>query len=147
MVNSKPKVSTLFSVGIFLAIAYGVFIYSLINYLNSEIPSTITLVLIVATGPIAMVITLKTLLGVKFIEINKEKFSVNYPFRFKKIKFSGKEIASWKIDQIKTLGGLYEELIWKLKSGKQYSMSKQEHTEFDKARSYMIKKFKKLQES
>lgn len=147
MVNSKPKVSTLFSVGIFLVIAYGVFIYSLINYLNSEIPSTMTLILIIATGPIAIVITLKTLLGVKFIEINKEKFSVNYPFRFKKIKFSGKEIVSWKIDQIKTLGGLYEELIWKLKSGKQYSMSKQEHTEFDKARSYMAKKFKKLQES
>lgn len=147
MVNSKPKVSTLFSVGIFLAIAFGVFIYSLINFLNSEIPSTLTLILIIATGPIAMVITLKTLLGVKFIEINKEKFSVNYPFRFKKIKFSGKEIASWKIDQIKTLGGLYEELIWKLKSGKQYSISKQEHTEFDKARNYMTKKFKKLQES
>lgn len=147
MVNSKPKVSTLFSVGIFLAIAFGVFIYSLVNFLSSAIPSTMTLILIIATGPIALVITLKTLLGVKFIEINKEKFSVNYPFRFKKIKFSGKDIASWKIDQIKTLGGLYEELIWKLKSGKQYSMSKQEHTEFDKARNYMTKKFKKLQES
>jgi hypothetical protein len=147
MVNSKPKVGTLFSVGIFLAIAYSVFIYSLTTYLGAQIPNTLTIILLLTTGPIAVVITFKTLFGLKFMEINKEKFSVNYPFRFKKVKFSSKDLESWKIDEIKTFGGLYEELIWKTKTGKQYSISKQEHTDFDKAKSYMVKKFKKIQQA
>ena len=147
MINAKPKISTLFSVGVFLIIAYSVFIYSLVQYLNDPEPDMITMILIVTTGPIAIVITLKSLLGLKFMEISKEKFCLNYPFRFKKELFSGKDLAFWKIDKIKTFGGEYEELIWKTKSGKQYSISKQEQTEYDKARNYMIKKFKKLQKT
>ena len=147
MVKSKPKASTLFSVGVFLVIAYGVFFFSLHNYLFKNAVDTLNFILVVTSGPIAAVVTLKTLLGLKFIEISKEKFEVNHPVKFKKIKFTGKELEWWKIESIKTFGGGYEELIWKTKSGVECRMSRQEHTEYDKAKNYMLKKFKKLQKS
>ena len=144
MIQSKPKVSTLFSIGAFLVIAYSVFIYASLNILQSDTYSTWSLILIFTSGPIAIAVTLKTFWGVQLIEISKEKFTIKYPFRFSEKKFTGKEIDVWQIEQIKTFGGLYEELIWHTKSGKKYSISKQEHTEFDKALNYMNKKFKKL---
>ncbi len=147
MVKSKPKISTLFSIGVFLAIAYGVFGYSLVTYINTDSPSIVTMILIVATGPIALVVTLKTLLGIKHMEIAKEKFRIRYPFRFKQFSFTGKELEYWKVDKVKTYGGVYEELIWKTKSGQKMSISKQEHTDYDKALKYMSSKFKKLRQS
>ncbi|MFY0654466.1 MAG: hypothetical protein JXQ96_20685 [Cyclobacteriaceae bacterium] len=147
MLVSKPKVSTLFSVGIFLILAYGAFLYALFSFLESEEGNTVSIILILTTGPIALTVTLKTLIGIKIMSIAKEKFSLNYPFRFKKVKFTGKELESWNIDKIKTFGGVYEELVWQTKDGKKYSISRQEHSEFDKVKKYMTKKFKKLQQS
>lgn len=147
MVYSKPKVTTLFSVVVFLVLAYGVCVYSVMEFMSVKEPSTVTIILIFTTGPIALIITLKTLFGIKYLEISKEKFCLNYPFRFKKVKFSGRDISYWKVDKIKTFGGIYEELVWQTKSGQNCSISRQEHTEFDKARNYMVKKFKKLQRS
>ena len=147
MIHAKPKVSTLFSVGVFLILVFGLFAYSLSGFLESDKTSTLNTILVGSSGAIGLTIALKTLLGIKLMQIAKERFSLNYPFRFKKVKFTGKEIEYWKIDQIKTFGGMYEELLWKTKSGKEYSISKQEHTDFDKAKAYMLKKFKKIQKA
>jgi len=144
MIQSRPKVSTLFSIGVFLIIAYAVFIYAFLNISQNDSYNTWSLILTYTSGPIAIAITLKTFWGIKLIEISKEKFTIKYPFRFSVKKFTGKEIESWELDKIKTYGGAYEELIWYTKSGKKYSISKQEHTEYDKALNYMNKKFKRL---
>lgn len=144
MIQSKPKVSTLFSIGVFLIIAYSVFIYAFLEIIERGTYETWLLVLIFTSGPIAVAVTLKTFWGIKFIEISKEKFAIKYPFRFTEKKFIGKDIASWKYDKTKTYGGEYEELTWNTKDGKQYTISKQEHTEYDKTLNYMIKKYKRL---
>ncbi len=144
MIQSKPKVSTLFSIGVFLSIAYAVFIYAFLRIVESETYETWLLVLILTSGPIAVAVTLKTFWGIKTIEISKEKFTFKYPFRFTQKIFTGKDIASWKHDKTKTYGGEYEELIWTTNEGKEYSISKQEHTEYDKTLNYMNKKFKRL---
>lgn len=142
MIQARPKISTLFSISIFLIIAYAVFFYTLLGQNGSY--GIWSLIIIFSSGPIAIAVTLKTFWGVKLINITKEKFTIKYPFRFSERVFSGKDLDSWKLDKIKTYGGEYEELIWITKSGKKYSISKQEHTEYDKALNYTIKKFKRL---
>jgi hypothetical protein len=144
MIQSRPKVSTLFSIGVFLLIAYTVFFYSM--YSISTDYETWKLVLIFTSGPIAIAVSLKTLWGLKQIDITKERFSIKYPFRFSTYQFIGKDIESWELDKIKTYGGEYEELIWHTKAGKKYSISKQEHTDYDKTLNYMLKKFKRLKQ-
>lgn len=146
MIQVKPKVSTLFSIGVFLIISFGIFFYTIYSGSNSLAYSVIQLILVFTTGPIAVAVTLKTLWGLKLLEISKEKFIIKYPFRFTTYKFIGKDIEYWKLEKIKTYGGEYEELIWQLKNGKKYAMSKQEHTAYDKALNYMLKKFKKLKQ-
>lgn len=145
MIQSRPKISTLFSIGIFLLISYAVFIYVFLEILQSNTYNTWSFILMFTSGPIAIVVTLKTFLGIKLIKISKERFTFKYPFQFSRKKFVGKEIVSWELNKIKTYGGTYyEELIWHIKTGKKYAISKQEHTEFKKILNYMNKKFKKI---
>lgn len=145
MISAKPKANTLFSIGIFLSIAYGATIYFAIDISQSNDPEIFTYLLLYAIGSIAVAVTLKTLWGVKIVTINKEKFDVQYPFRFKKMKFSGKDLAYWSTESIKTYGGIYEEMILVTNEGKKISLSKQEHSDYDKTRQYMLKKFKRIQ--
>jgi len=144
MIVSKPKIGTLFSVGLFITLAFGVFIYSVIQ-VQSATNRTWWYVLIYTSGPIGLMVLLKILFSLKTIKISKEKFEVKFPFKFTKYTFGGKEIDHWYHTSIKTYGGLYEELTIKLTSGKQLALSKQENTEYDKTLNYLKKKFKKLE--
>lgn len=145
MIVSKPKTSTLFSISIFLSIAFGLFAYAMLNIRDAE-SKIAWYVLIYTSGPIGLVVLIKILTGIKIVSIGKEKFEFRMPFRFIKLNFSSSEIEKWSHSAIKTYGGQYEEVIWKLKSGKQIGLSKQENTEFDKVLKYMKKKLKKLEE-
>ncbi|MCV9386719.1 hypothetical protein [Reichenbachiella ulvae] len=102
-------------------------------------------ILVYTSGPIGLIVLIKILTGIKIVSIKKEKFEFNMPFRFKKTRFESRDIEKWSHTTIKTYGGQYEEVIWKLKSGQQLGLSKQENTEFDKVLRYMKKKLKKLQ--
>lgn len=144
MIVSKPKIGTLFSVGVFIAIAFGAFIYGLIEIQTAD-DRTWWYVLVYTSGPIGLLVLMKILFSLKTIKIGKEKFEVKFPFKFTKYSFSGKEIDHWFHTSIKTYGGLYEELTIKLSSGKQIALSKQENTEYDKTLNYLKKKFKKLE--
>lgn len=144
MIISKPKIGTLFSVGLFVVIAFGLFFFGLIR-INEATDRTWWYVLIYTSGPIGLTVMLKILFTLKTIKISKEKFEFRFPFKFKKITFTGKEIDHWFHTTIKTYGGLYEELTIALNSGKKLAVSKQENTEYDKTLNYMKKKFKKLQ--
>ncbi|UXP30729.1 hypothetical protein N6H18_10230 [Reichenbachiella agarivorans] len=144
MIVSKPKISTLFSVSVFITIALGLFVYGILNINDAE--SKIGWYLLIYTsGPIGIVVLLKILMGVKIMKIAKEKFELNMPFQFKRLKFESKELEKWSHSSIKTMGGKYEEITWRLKSGKEFGLSKQENTEFDKVLRYMKKKLKKIE--
>lgn len=144
MINAKPKPNTLVSIGIFLVIAYGVAIYTFIGMLDASDIGMMSYLLFYTSGPIAVVVTLKTAWGYKTVKISKERFNVKYPFRFKEVKFSGKELERWKVSSIKTLGGVYDEMELITKTGVKISLSRQEHSDYDKAYNYMIKKFKRI---
>lgn len=144
MIVSKPKISTLFSIVIFLTLAFGIFIYAFINVQQST-DRLWWYIMIYTTGPIGLLVLLKVLLGIQIITIKKGKFNVRIPFKFKNVNFEGKDLENWNHSSLKTYGGEYEELKLKLKTGKEFSLSKQENTEYDKVLNYMNKKFKKLQ--
>lgn len=144
MIVSKPKRSTLFSIGVFLLLTFSLFIYSVISVTETN-DKTWWYLIIYTSGPIGLIVLIRILTSIKIITIRKEKFEFKVPFKFQKIAFDGKELAEWNHTIIKTYGGLYEELNFKLQSGKELSLSKQENTEYDKALNYMKKKFKKLQ--
>lgn len=144
MIVSKPKIGTLFSVGLFIFIAFGIFIYCIVQ-IQSATERLWWFILIYTSGPIGLLVLLKILFSLKTIKVSKEKFEARFPFKFKKISFTGKDIDHWFHTSIKTYGGQYEELTIKLLSGKQLVMSKQENTEYDKTLNYLKKKFKKLE--
>ncbi|WP_420582938.1 hypothetical protein [Reichenbachiella sp.] len=144
MIVSKPKIGTLFSVGIFIFIAFGIFFYGVVQ-VQSTSDKLWWYILIYTSGPIGLLVLMKILFSLKTIKISKEKFEARFPFKFKKISFNGKEIDHWFHTSIKTYGGMYEELTIKLASGKQLILSKQENTEYDKTLNYLKKKFKKLE--
>lgn len=143
MIISKPKKSTLFSVTIFITIAFGAAIYGAINAIDAEI-KTWWYVLSYTSGPIGLIVLIKILTGLKTLSVSKEKFNLKIPFKFTNIKFNGKEIEKWSHTSVKTYGGQYEEVIWRLNTGKEFSISKQENTEFDRILTYMLKKYKKV---
>ncbi|MBU2912537.1 hypothetical protein [Reichenbachiella agariperforans] len=144
MIISKPKVTTLFSISIFLVLAFGALIYGLLNITESD-SKTGWYILIYTSGPIGVVVLLKVLTGLKYMRIGKEKFDLKMPFRFSRLRFDAKDIEKWSHSSIKTYGGQYEEVTWRLKSGKEFGLSKQENTDFDKVLRYMKKKLKKLE--
>jgi len=144
MIVSKPKISTLFSISIFLALAFGLFIYGLIQVHKSD-SRVLWMILIYTSGPIAMVVLIKVLTGLRFVRAGKDKIEIFYPFKFSTVRFDGQDLQAWKHQSIKTYGGLYEEITWQLKSGKHFSVSRQENSEYDKLLKYMKSKFKKFE--
>lgn len=144
MINARPKTSTLFSIIVFLIIVFGAFAYALMQFLSDTKGSMFILILMYSSGPIGIAVLLKTVWGIKIVKITKERFEIRYPFRLQKFRFTGKDIQSWHIETIKTFGGKYEEMTVNMNTNRKITLSKQEHTDYDKARKYMEKKFKKL---
>ena len=143
MIISKPKASALFSLIVFLIIVFSLFglAFYKIQFGQYHWGWMVTLY---SSGPIGIVVLIRTLTGIKIFEIGKGNFRIRHPFRLKNIAFKTDDIQSWEHDKIKTYGGMYEELRWTLKNGKRYSISKQENTEFDKVIRYMKSKHPKL---
>jgi len=145
MIVSKPKVRTIASVGLFVLAAF-----SLSGYGVHQVQQTNDrfwwFVLIYTTGPIGMVVLIKILTGIQYLKIGKEKFEFFAPFKFKKITFTGKQLSQWTSEKIKTYGGLYEEIVWRLANGKEFRISKQENTQFDEIHRYMKRKFKRIEQ-
>ncbi len=144
MIVAKPKINTVFSISVFLILAFGLFAFGLLQ-LRDPHSSSLWMILVYSSGPIGLVVLIRVLFGWKVIRIGKDKFEVHFPFKFSRKKLDGKEMVGWKKNTIKTFGGVYEEIVCKFKSGDSITLSRQEHTDFDKALKYMTKKYKKLQ--
>ena len=143
MILSKPKIRTLFSVGLFVLSAFSLFGYGVFQAQQTN-ERIWWFLLIYTSGPIGFVVLIKILTGIQYLKVGKEKFEFFSPFKFKKTTFTGKQLEQWTSEKIKTYGGMYEEIIWKFTDGKEFKISKQENTEFDQVVKYMTKKFKKI---
>ncbi|GJM28893.1 MAG: hypothetical protein DHS20C17_15280 [Cyclobacteriaceae bacterium] len=126
MIRSKPKEVTLFSLSLFLVLAYGASIWTWMRIPSSPVTWYI-LPLICFT--IAVVVSIKVLLSYRVLVVDNDHWQVTRLVG-SKIKFSGKEIEWWKEIEIKTMGGLYKQLQVFAGKGKNVKISLQEHTEY-----------------
>ncbi len=127
MIQSRPKGTTLFSLILFLIIAYGVGFWAWFSIPPSP---AIWLALPVFCLATALVITLKVLLGYRVISINGDQWQVVRLLRQDQ-KFRGKEIEWWREIEIKTAGGQYKQLQVHAGKGVDAKVSLQEHTGYE----------------
>ena len=128
MIRSKPKATTLFSLSLFLIIAYGVGIWTWFT-----IPSTPSWwkVLPVICLTVAVAITFKMLIGHRVLTIRGDRWQVKKLIK-RNLRFTDRDIEWWKEIEIKTAGGVYKQLHVHAGKGNNAKVSDQEHTEYQK---------------
>ncbi len=137
MIVSKPKFSTLFSLGIFLILGYGLAIWSTVNW-----PQDAAWYRYLITGflwLVALLVSLKVFGGYRVIKLNKDKWHICYLI-FRKSRFlKTTEIEWWRLTEVDTKGGNYQELHM-FGKGTHFKVSPQEHTSFPQILSYVQRK-------
>lgn len=128
MILSKPKRSTLFSLSLFLILAYGIGIWTALALPSSPAYWYLIPIICLIT---AVVITLKVLWGYQIIQINGAQWKIKYLIRADHAFYS-KNIEWWKETEIKTAGGPYRELHIHTLDSVNVKVSLQEHTEYEK---------------
>lgn len=141
MILSKPKRSTLFSLSIFLILAYGIGIWTALALPSSPAYWKLIPILCLVT---AVAVNLKVLWGYHTIQVKGEQWKVKNLIRADK-SFTSSEIEWWKETEIKTAGGPFRELHIHTKNGVDLKISLQEHTEYQKIIKQVRRKYPKKQ--
>ena len=136
----KPKISTLFSLGIFIVLCLGVSGYTLFTMLDREYVAWYQYLLVIVPGPLALGLMTKTVLGYKKVQVGQERIIVTYPARFTKKIYPLKEVEHWTEHEIKTAGSKFKELNVRFKNGKKLALSLQEHDRYIDVIKYLKKK-------
>ncbi len=136
---SKPKGSTLVSLGIFLVIAYGLGVWSAVSIPKTGEVNMFKFVLTVFLFFVAVVVTSRILWTYRSLRLSKHQWQVHYLLR-PDVKFKTEDIEWWQITNIKTRGGLYQELQVRTDTNDGIKISPQEHTGFDPIFDYLKKK-------
>ncbi|MBL6447309.1 hypothetical protein JMN32_13400 [Fulvivirga sp. 29W222] len=147
MIVAKPKVGTLFSLGLFIAISLAVAIYTASFMIDNSDIAWYQYVIVIILFPLSLGLAAKVIFGYKIIAIGKEKLDITFPTRFKKKSYKIKDIDYWKETQVKTATGTYKELEIQFDDKKQLSLSYQEHTDYPKVVNYLKKKCAKKMRS
>ncbi|MGI9545524.1 MAG: hypothetical protein ACR2MX_19840 [Cyclobacteriaceae bacterium] len=146
MIVSKPKVHTLFSLGAFLVIVYGILGYTLYHFLQAEDKAIYQYLIFIILTPIASAISFKMFWGYKIVRLGGNLMEVKYPTRFIETKLKLKEIDSWKETVIKTKRGPFKEITITYNQKQKVKLTNQENTHYDQVLGYLQKKCGKLRE-
>lgn len=144
MIVSKPKVSSLFSLGVFLLISYGTVIFSAVQILTLPYPAFYYYLLLVIIGAISLYVTYKVVTNFKYITVGKEKMEIYFPLIRKRYLISLTSLTSWKETVIKSAAGTYKELEFRFQNNHVIKMTIQENSNYDKIFQYFQKKHSKL---
>lgn len=141
MIVSKPKFSTLFSLLVFLALAYSLSAYLLLRMSASEAPSLwMTIMVSIAIGA-ALAVTYKTISGYKTIYISKNRIDIHFAFSLIKRKYYFKELLHWQETVIKTASGLFKELTLHFEPKRKVKLTMQENSHYEKVKAFMKRNF------
>ena len=143
MIKSKPKGSTLFSLGIFLLIDIALVVVTFNAMSNAEAIYWYHYLFLVILIPIGTVVLVKVLLGYKITTIQKGKIETSYPVKFKRESYLLREIEQWREETIKTASGVYQQLEILFNNNKKLTIGKQEHTNYERIKNYLSKKASK----
>ena len=139
MIVSKPKFSTLFSLGAFLIIAYSLAIWSIITFPSTGNTPWYRYLLSGGVTLVALIVTLRVLGSYKTVKLNGDKWQVSYLLRPGKLRFKTSQVAWWKVTTINTKGGLYQELHVHTENHRNLKLSPQEHTSYNRILSHLEK--------
>ena len=128
MIQSKPKTTTIFSLSLFLLIAYGVGIWSWFS-IPSDPAWWMALPIVCLT--VALLVTVKIVLGYRVLSVTGDRWQVSKLIS-RDLRFTGKDIQWWKEIVIKTAGGQYKQLHIHAGKGVNAKVSLQEHTAYQK---------------
>lgn len=128
MIRSRPKKSTLFSLVLFLILAYSAGFWTALTIPSYPLYWYLIPVFCLST---ALAVSIKVLTGYRVLVINRNRWKVKRLLRSDTI-FNTKDIEWWQETEIKTAGGLYKQLHIQAKGGRNVKISLQEHTEYQK---------------
>lgn len=143
MIVVKPKVSTLFSLGIFVAACLSISGYTLGIVLSSNNPEWYHFATTAFLLPLGFGLLLRMIFKYKVVSIGKESIIINFPTRFNVKNYPLKEVQLWKETSIKTAGGKYMEVEIVFNDSKKVNLSMQEHSNYSDVIKYLNKKVAK----
>lgn len=144
MIVAKPKISTLFSLGVFIALSLGASGFALGRYFGGGTMHWYHYALIFIFFPVGMGLLFRQLLGYRIVKVAKEKIEIRYPSRFSKRTYKLNEIKAWRETQVKTFSGNFKELEIMFTDNRKIALSMQEHTDYSQLIKYLNKKCRKL---
>ncbi len=143
MIVVKPKVSTLFSLGIFVAACISVGGYTFSILLTSNNPQWYHYATTSFLVPLGLGLLFRMIFKYKVVSIGKESIIIKFPTRFRMKNYPLKEVKMWHETAIKTAGGKYKEVEIIFTDLKKLSLSMQEHSNYSDVIKYMNKKISK----
>ncbi len=146
MIVSKPKLSALFSLIIFLLLAYGLSIYLWISVMQSQKPPGWQTILLGVAAGVALAVTYKVVAGYKKIMVSKNRIDVHYAFDLIRKRYYLKELTSWQETAVKTATGLFKELTLRFDKKKTVKLTLQEQDNYEKVKAFMQRNFPKKQQ-
>ncbi len=146
MIVSKPRINTLFSMGVFLLIAYGVAAFLLYDILNNDNLSTYQIFLFPIVLGIALGLTIKLIIDYKTITFQKERIDVKHLLSFLSRRYYLKNMSFWRENKVKTFGTVYKELSLQFEKYKKIKLSAQEHENYDRVYRFLKKNYPKKQQ-
>ncbi len=139
MINSKPKTSTLFSLGAFILLCLTITGYQS-TYLLSGSAQWYHYLFMIVFGIPGIILLLRVLISYKTILIKKESITIKYPFIMKKKYFKLKDIEAWCQTEISTNNTTFRHLEIKALKGSPIKISNKENTEYERIATYLRRK-------
>ncbi len=146
MIVSKPKLSALFSLLIFLLLAYGLSIYLWISVVQSQHPPGWQTILLGVAAGVALAVTYKVVAGYKKIRVSKNRIDVHYAFNLVSRRYYFKELTFWQETAVKTATGLFKELTLRFDKKKTVKLTLQEQDNYEKVKASLQRNFSKKQQ-
>lgn len=142
MIVSKPRVSTLTSLTVFLILIFGSFFYVLHSLLTNEAYFIAKLILAPILLAIGLVVLSKVLAAIKVVKAGNNSIQVFYPISRMRIDISVKDILGWHEEVINTKNGEFREVKILYTKKKILKLSNKENTEYEAVVKYLKKKVK-----
>jgi hypothetical protein len=140
MILVKPKIGTLFSIGLFILACLAGGIYGLMEIRQDVHAAWYNYALAIVLLPIGIGLLIKILWGYQYVSFGKQRIKVQYPVRMHSSQYPLNTITDWYEDSVKTASGTYREIIIRFSNGKKIRISMQEHMRYLEALKYMQKK-------
>lgn len=144
MIVAKPKISTLFSLGVFILFCMIASGYAIGHMLSGKTILWYHYTLAIIFFPIGLGLLFRMLLGYRIIRVGKEKIEVHFPSKFTTRTYKLKDISQWKETAVKTVSGTFKEVEVLFNDRKKITVSIQEHTDYKPLLKYLQKKCAKL---